>query len=231
MVWPRYLAYFLGVALITWMLTQVEIWSPGSLRLHVINPGDVYGTSEYSPIEIVQPLILVICGLLMLWVSKVYPPQRPLAIALGGLALMFMIRELDYFLDLYVADNMWQVLVIICGALLIVYTYRQRVRLRIAFIRIWPSPGLTLLFAGAVILFAFVSLVGHEPLWMAILGDDYKRVIKLAVEEFIELSGYFLWLAGSFEYAFQARAMATAEPQPVVQRTREQRRPTSKGRY
>ena len=231
MAWLRYLVYFFGVGLITWMLTQMEIWSPGSLRLHVVKPGDIYGTSEYSPIEIVQPLILLICGLLMLWVSRVYPPQRPLAIAFGGLALMFMIRELDYYLDIYVADNMWQVLVIICGSLLIAYTYRQRVRLRIAIIRIWPSPGLTLLFAGAVILFAFVRLVGHEPLWMAILGDDYKRVVKLAVEEFIELSGYFMWLAGSFEYAFQARAMATAEPQAVAQRRREQRRPKSEGRY
>lgn len=231
MVWLRYLAYFLGVALITWLLTQIEIWSPGSLNLHVVEAGENHGTSEYSPIEIVQPLILVICGLLMLWVARVYPPQRPLALGFGGLALMFTIRELDYFLDRYLVGNLWQVLVIICGAVLIAYTYRESVRLRIAFIRIWPSPGLTLLFAGAVVLFVFVRLVGREPLWMSILGDDYRPVINIAIEEFVELSGYFLWLAGSFEYAFQARAMATAEPQPVAQRKREQRRPKSKGRY
>ncbi len=231
MAWLRYLVYFFAVALVTWLLTRMEIWSPGSLRLHVIAAGENFGTSEYSPIEIIQPLILAICGLLMLWVTKVYPPQRPLALAFGGLALMFLIRELDYFLDRFFVDNFWQVLIAVFGALLIVYTYRQRVRLRIALIRIWPSPGLCLFFAGAVILFAFVRLVGHEPLWQSILGDSYLRVIKLAVEEFIELSGYFLWLIGAFEYAFQARVMATAEPQPVAQRKRDQRRPKSKGRY
>jgi hypothetical protein len=231
MAWVRYLVYFFAVALVTWLLTQLEIWSPGSLRLHVVQPGDVYGTSEYSPIEIIQPLILAACGLLMLWVARTYPPQRPLAFAFGGLSVMFFVRELDYFLDRFLADSVWQVLIIIVGALLIAYTYRHRVRLRIALIRIWPSPGLTLLFAGAVILFAFVRLVGHEPLWMSILGDDYRRVIKLAVEEFIELSGYFLWLIGSFEYAFQAKAMATAEPQAVAQRKRDRRRPKSKGRF
>ena len=231
MAWLRYLVYFFGVAFVTWLLTRMELWSPGSLRLHVIAEGEIYGTSEFSPIEIIQPLILGVCCLLMLRVALIYPPQRPLAFAFGGLSLMFLIRELDYFLDRYIVDNLWQVLIAVFGALLIAYTYRHRVRLRIALIRIWPSPGLTLMFGGAIVLFAFVRLVGHEPLWQSILADNYQRVIKLAVEEFIELSGYFLWLIGAFEYAFQAHAMANAEPQPVAQRKREQRRPQSKAKF
>ena len=225
MAWLRYPLYFFGIALVTWLLTSLEIWSPGSLRLHILNEGDVYGTSEYSPIELIQPLILAVCGLLMLWISRIYPPQRPLAYVFGGLAVMFFIRELDYFLDRFVVDSLWQVLIVIIGSLLIVYSFRNRRRLRIALIRIWPSTGLALLFAGAVILFAFVRLVGHEPLWQSILGDDYKRVIKLAVEEFIELIGYLLFLIGTIEYAIQARGLATAEPQPVARRKRDQRRP------
>ena len=225
MAWLRYPLYFLGIALVTWILTQIEIWSPGSLRLHILNEGDVYGTSEYSPVELIQPLILMVCGLLMLWVTRVYPPQRPLAVIFGGLALMFCVRELDYFLDRFLIDSLWQVLIIIVGSLVIVFAFRHRRRLRIAVVRIWPSPGLAMIFAGAVILFAFVRLVGHEALWQAILGDDYRRVIKLAIEEFIELVGYFLWLIGSIEYAVQARAMASAEPQPVAQRKRDRRRP------
>ena len=127
-----------------------------------------------------------------------------------------MIRESDYFLDRYIADNFWQMLMGIVAALVIVYTYRNRRRFRIAWLRMWPSPGLTLLFAGAVIIFAFVRLVGHETLWMAILGDGYQRIVKLAVEEFIELIGYFLWLIGTIEYTYQARAIAMREPQPVA---------------
>lgn len=225
MAWFRYLLYFLLIALITWILTQLEVHYPGSLRLQVFTgPGDAHGTSEFSPVELMQPFMLGICGLLMAWVARHCPSQRPLAILFGGLALAFLIRELDYFLDRYLLDNLWQVLIAIVASLVIAYTYRHRRRLLIALARIWPSPGLALLFAGAAILFAFVRLVGHEPLWQAIAGDDYRRVVKLAVEEFIELCGYLLWLAGSIEYTIEARGFAEREPEPAAARRRRQRR-------
>ena len=225
MVWPRYIAYFLGISLLTWALTQLEISFPGSLKLHVlVNPDDQFGTSEYSPIEIIQPIIIAVCGGLMVWVANYCPSQRPIAIPFGGLALAFMIRELDYFFDRFLVDNLWQVLIGFPAAFVIVYTYRARRRLKIAWGRIWPSPGMALLFAGAVILFAFVRLVGHEPLWMSILGDNYVRAAKLAVEEFIELIGYFLWLIGTIEYTYEARAIAFRQPRPLAQRLREKRR-------
>lgn len=225
MAWFRYLLYFLLIALITWLLTQLEVAYPGSLRLHqFVDDSDVLGTSEFSPIEMMQPLLLLICGLLMTWVAQNCPSQRPLAILFGGLTLTFIVRELDYFLDRYVADNAWQLLIGVAGSLVIVYTFRQRRRLLIALARIWPSPGLALLFAGAVILFAFVQLVGHEPLWQAILGDQYRRVAKLAIEEFIELIGYLLWLVGAIEYALEARSIAMREPEPVAVKRRRSRR-------
>ena len=225
MAWIRYFVYFFAITFITWSLTQLELSSPGSLKLHItLSEMDVNGTSEFSPIEIIQAIILVTCGIILGWVAMYCPSQRPIAFGLGGLALVFLIRELDYFLDRFVADNLWQVLVAIVGALIIVYLYRHKRRLRIALARIWPSPGLTLLFSGAVILFAYSLLVGQEALWMSILDDDYRRVIKLAVEEFIELIGYFLWMIGTIEYAFQARAIAYREPQPAARRRRDKRR-------
>ena len=232
MPWLRYILYFVAIAFITWALTQMELASPGSLKLHVVlSETDRFGTSEFSPIEIIQAIILGACGVIMWWVARYCPTQRPVAILFGGMALAFLIRELDYFLDRFVADNFWQVVTAIVGSLVIAYTYRHRKRLQIALARIWPSPGLTFLFAGAVILFAFVRFVGHEPLWMSILGDDYRRIIKLAVEEFIELIGYFLWMIGTIEYAFQARAIAMAEPQPAVRRLREKRRHDAEGNF
>ena len=232
MVWPRYIGYFAGIALLTWMLTQLEISFPGSLELHVIaNPGDQFGTSEFSPIEIIQPLILGVCGLLMAWVVKYCPSQRPIAFPFGGIALAFLISELSYFLDHYLIDNLGQVLIGIASALVIVYTYRSRKRLRIAWGRVWPSPALALIFAGAVISFVFVRLVSQEALWMSILGSDYQQVVKLAVEEFIELIGYLLWLTGAIEYTYQARAIAYREPQPAAQRLRQKRRHDKEGQY
>ncbi len=228
----RYLLYFLGIGFFTWLLAALEISSPGTLKLQLYTyTGDTLGTSEYSPVEIIQPGMLAICGLLYAWVAANCPSQRPIAFTFGGMALIFAIRELDYFLDRIVADNFWQVLIGIASSFLIAYIYRQRRRFRIAWLRIWPSPGLTLLFAGATIIFAFVQIVGHGPLWMAILGDDYQRVVKLAIEEFIELSGYFLWLIGTIEYTYQAKAIAFREPQAAAAKRRAGRLPKSEGRF
>ena len=225
MAWIRYLAYFLAVALVTWGITKLELASPGSLRLHVVVADtDTLGTSEFSPVEIIQAIMLALCSGIMVWVARYCPSQAPLAIPFGGLALAFLTRESDYFLDRYVVDNLWQSLVAIVAALVIVYAYRNSKRIRIALARIWPSPGLTLLFSGAVILFVYGPLVGHEPLWQSIIGEHYLRVTKLAIEEFIELSGYFLWMIGTVEYAFQARSIAYREPQPAARRRREKRR-------
>jgi hypothetical protein len=232
MVWPRYILYFVAVTIVIWMLTQLEIAFPGSLKLHVvITGGNPLGTSEFSPIEIIQPLILGICGLLLAWVAQYCPSQRPIAFPFGGLALAFLIRECDYILDYYVIENLWQVLIAVALAFVIAYTYRARRRLKIAWARIWPSPGLALWFAGAVIVFSFVRLVGQESLWMSLLGDDYQRIALLAVEEFIELIGYILWLVGTIEYAYQARAIAYRKPIPAAQRKRQQRRHDKEGRY
>ncbi len=232
MPWIRYILYFVAVAFVTWALTQMELASPGSLKLHILlSDSDRFGTSEFSPVENIQAIILLACGAIMAWVARHCLSQRPLAILFGGMALAFLIRELDYFLDRYVIDNFWQVVIGIVGALVIAYSVRHRRRLQIALARIWPSPGITLLFSGAIILFAFVRLVGHEPLWMSLLGDDYRRIVKLAFEEFVELVGYFLWMIGTIEYAIQARAITRAEPQAAVQRRRKQRRSKAQGRY
>jgi hypothetical protein len=232
MPWLRYILYFTVIAFITWALTQMEIASPGSLKLHLLlSETDRFGTSEFSPVEIIQAIILAVCGGIMWWVARYCPSQRPIAIPFAGMALAFLIRELDYFLDRFIIDSLWQIMIVIIAALVIVYTVRNQKRLKIALARIWPSPGLTLLFAGAVILFAFVRFVGHEPLWTSILDEDYKRIVKLAVEEFIELMGYFLWVIGTIEYAFQARAITIAEPQPAARRRRDKRRHDAEGRF
>jgi hypothetical protein len=168
MPWLRFILYFIAVAFITWALTQMEIASPGSLKLHIIlNESDRFGTSEFSPVEIIQAIILGFCGLTMWWVARFCTTQRPVAILFGGMALIFLIRELDYFLDRFVMDNFWQLITVIVGSLLIAYTYRHRRRIQIALARIWPSPGLTLLFAGALILFAFVRFVRCRGVYRA----------------------------------------------------------------
>ena len=232
MVLVRYIYYIGGVALFTWLLVALELSGPGGLKLQQFDyPGDIIGTSEYSPLEHIQAGILVTCGLLFTWVGSHCPGQRPIAQLFAGLAGIFFIRELDYFLDRFIAVNLWQALMAIVAAILIVYIYRDWQRFRIAWFRIWPSPGLTMLFAGSIVIFAFVPLVARESLWMAIMGDRYMRIVSLAVEEFVELLGYFLWLVGTIEYAYQSKVIALQEPQSAVAKRRASRQPKSEGRF
>ena len=44
----RYLLYFIGVGVLTWALTALEISSPGGLQLQrFADPSDMLGTSEF----------------------------------------------------------------------------------------------------------------------------------------------------------------------------------------
>lgn len=214
MAWLRYIVYFLGLALITWTLTQLEMSFPGSLQL-----------------QFIQQSVLCICGLLMLWVAQHCPSQRPIALPYAGIGLAFLFRELDYFMDRYLVDNLWLVLIAITGALVITYVYRHRRRMQIAWARVWPSPGMALLFAGALVRFAFVTQVGQEALWQALLGADYVPVVRLAVQEYIELLGYLLWLIGTIEYVIQAKAIAYRAPLPAARRRRQKRRQDKLGEF
>ena len=215
----RYLLYTLAVVLLTGYFAWAEISEPGSLKLLVFESSeDQLGTSEYSPIELIQPVMLMTCMLLFAWVAKDVPSQRPIAFLFGGIAFSGTVRELDLFLDRAVADNFWQLPVGMAAALVIVYTFRNRRRFKVAWLKIWPSAGLSLLYAGALIEFVFAQLIGHQPLWQAIAGDGYQRIVKVTVEELIELMGYCIWVIGSIEYTLQARSLRPAEPRRRLRR-------------
>lgn len=227
----RYLAYFFGIAAGTWGLVWLELAFPGSLQLGVPSRQDGLPTSEYSPVEAIQLLLLLAAGVLLGWIARNFPSQRPISLPFVGFAFAFLVRELDFFLDQILVDDLWKLLVGIVAAVGIVYIFRERRRLRIALARIWPSPGLTLIFAGSVILFAVARFIGYEPLWQSILGAGYRPVVELAAEEFLELLGYSFWMIGTIEYAYQVRAIESREPQAAVQRRRAQRRKRKKSSF
>ena len=212
----RYALYVLGMAAFTGVFAWIEIATARCVEAarHGVGRRSLWDQRTFADRESsarVARHLRVVCT--RGWPATA-PRSAPIAFVFGGLALACAVRELHYFLDQNVADNSWQALVGVILALIIVYGFRQRRRFRVAWLRLWPSPGLTLLFAGCVILFVIVQIIGHEPLWAAILGEDYQRVVKLAAEEFIELVGYFFLLIGTLEYVYQARAIATREAAP-----------------
>ena len=114
-------------------------------------------------------------------------------------------RELDLFLDGYLFDHAWQVVVALIAVVAIVYGVRKRDGLRVALRRAAEGPGLTLIVLGIGLLVGFANVIGNEGLWLSLLGDDYRRVAKVATEEFAELTGYWLWLIGQIEYTLVCR--------------------------
>ena len=228
----RFAIYIIGLAILVVVLTQLETSFPGILQVQTfVDTDSPLHLIEYSPLQVVQLGMLLICGLLLALVARNQPSQRPVAFLFGGIALAFLIRESEYFLDSLIGENFWLVVLGIALALVIAYTLRNRRRFSIAWGRIWPSPGISLLFAGSIVVTVFATLVGQEGLWRSILGDSYLPLARRAVEEFMELTGYSIWLVGTIEYAIQANVISSREPRTAVAKRRAARRPSIRGRF
>ena len=198
----RYLGYALAVMAVTTTLLGLAHWLPGSLQFDRMVPGITARTSEFSPIELLQNLLLLGCIAAFSWIALRDRLRRTLAIAFIALFGVCLVRELDFFLDFYVVDNLWQVLGAIILSVALVYIGRHRDRLEQGWRRSWPSAGLALILGGLILLFPYAQLIGHEPLWEGIMGDNYVRVVKVIVEEFIELGAYGLMAIGSAEFLY-----------------------------
>jgi len=199
----RYFAYATLIAGAAAGLLWVALRWPGGLLLNfVVGEEDTLGTSEFSPVEQLQHLLLLLSAGIFAWVAIRDRLRRPMCVGFIALFLMGFIRELDFFLDRYATDNLWQVLCTIVLALATVYIYRHRKRYSIGWRRTWPSVGLAIIFGGMLLLVPYSLIVGNESLWQAIMGDAYARVAKMAAEEFIELGGYLLIFIGSIEFLY-----------------------------
>jgi len=216
----RYLLYAIVVAAVPYLLLQSAVLRPESLSL-LVNVAPIGVTTEYSSIELSQNFLIVLCALIFSWIAWRDRLRRPLAIVFVALFSVILVRELDFFLDRLVADNCWQVLVTLIIALSGVYIYRHLKRLELGWYRSWPSAGIAMIIAGAMVLIPFSLIVAHEEFWQAILGDEYTRQVKVAVEELVELGGYLIMTIGSFEFLYEWSRLPKSR---AVDRHRQRRR-------
>lgn len=114
------------------------------------------------------------------------------------LAMVAALRELDRVFDRQLPVP-WEAAV---GLVLLaagIYCWRRRGDLK----RQWPAIAQEPIFAmlaAAAIALAFSRLLGQAPLWKAVMGpDDYRRIVKNAMEEGTELLAYVLLLVASIE--------------------------------
>ena len=198
----RYLAYALAVALVTSALLGFAHWFPDSMHFARLVPGINDPTSEFSPIELLQVVLLLGSACAFGWVALRDRLRRPLALAIAALFLACLVRELDFFLDFYLIPNLWQVLAAVILSVALVYIGRHRERIEQAWRRSWPSAGLAMIIGGFILLIPYAQLIGLEPMWKSVMGDGYVPVVKVIVEEFIELGAYGLLAIGSAEFLY-----------------------------
>ena len=198
----RSLAYALAVMTLTTLLIAIARYSAAGLDFDRLPEGLSARTSEFSAVEIMQNILLLICICVFGWIAYRDRLRRPMAVVFVALFSIFLVRELDYFFDFYVVDNLWQVLFGLILSAAIVYGLRNQERFVQGWRRSWPSAGLALIIGGLIMLIPYAQLIGHEPLWESMLSGEYRRVYKVIAEEFVELGGYLLIAIGSAEFLY-----------------------------
>ena len=226
----RYSSYVLFVGGLLYGMLVLGRNLPGGLYLSIVpDANSQLTTSEYSLVEMLQNILITFCCLVFAWIATRDRLRRPLAVGIASLFALFLVRELDFFLDRNVADNFWQVLAVLITATSSVYVYRHRKRLETGWYRSWPSAGMALMIAGLIILIPFAQLAANDGMWRIILGEDYVRAAKLATEELMELGGYFLLVIGTLEFLYAwSRLPETRTIEPVYKRGRRRRKRTAK---
>jgi hypothetical protein len=198
----RFFFYMLGVAALALSLLVLAHWYPDTLRFDRVVAGATMATSELSAVELLQNLLLLFCIGMFGEIARRDKSRRPLAIVFVALFSLCLVRELDFFLDLYLIDNLWQVLSALIFSAAAAYLWRNHKAFVQAWRRIWPSAGLALILGGLILLLTYAQLMGHEPFWQAMMGDSYQRIVKVITEELIELGAYALIAVGTVEFFY-----------------------------
>jgi len=197
---------FLGYAIFIGLITGLVMWraetSPDGLGLQRPVPGSRITTTEFTLLELIQHLLLLICLLVFLWIALRDRLRRPLAIAFAGLFAVCLVRELDFFFDRYLLDNLWPVIAALTTVVTGVYLFRHRSRLEAGWQRSWPSAGLAMVIAGLILLVVYTQLLSRQSVWLPTLGDDYVRASLLGFEELSELGAYLVIAIGSIEFLY-----------------------------
>ncbi|MCK2184850.1 hypothetical protein [Halomonas getboli] len=163
---------------------------------------------RFSETGLTEPLqsLLLLAGTILAFVARRLDDRLPhLTLLIIGLLGASLIREQDAWLDEFVFDGAWQVLVSLL-VLPILFTVIRRGRAFAAELERYAMTFSGGLFAaGFITTYVFSRLYGRSEMWQAILGEQYLRVFKDAAEEVTELFGYTLLFIAMVELVLLAR--------------------------
>ncbi|QOR40781.1 hypothetical protein HNO52_04790 [Billgrantia diversa] len=169
--------------------------------------------AELGFTELCQSILLVASALL-LCTAPARHELPTVSLLLLALFVASLIREQDYYLDKYIFDGAWQLLVtLVLLPCLSLVLWRRR-RLVKEFEAYSNSFSFGLFASGFLVTYVFSRLYGRSEMWMAILEEHYQRTFKEAAEEITELLGYSLILIAVVELILLARRWQQARVTP-----------------
>ena len=161
--------------------------------------------NESSMIEQLQLIYLFVCMILFFLSAKMKSSIMSLSILLAGMALIALIRELDYFFDNYVFDGAWQIIAFLVALATGFFVIKFRQGLNSSIQEFTSKASFGYMTSAFVVLFIFSRVIGKQVLWKAVMGENYLRVVKSFVEESTELFGYTLLLIAAIEFYRESR--------------------------
>lgn len=164
--------------------------------------------SEYGFTELAQSGILATASALLIYTRQALKVLPNVVLLMLSFIVASLIREQNHFLDTFVADHTWKVLV----ALVVIPTLYHIVRRRQGFLNELAHYANSFSFgffsSGILTTYVFSRLYGRSVMWEVILEDSYVRTFKNAAEEAVELLGYALILISVIELVILARYWA-----------------------
>lgn len=161
--------------------------------------------SESGFTELAQSALLAIAIALVVATRRLDHRLPHVTLLLFGLLGASLIREQDAWLDAYVFDGAWQMLVTLLVVPILFVVIRDRRAFAAELERYAATFSGGLFAAGFLATYAFSRLYGRGEMWQAILGEQYLRIVKDAAEEVTELFGYSLLMLAMLELWLMVR--------------------------
>lgn len=155
-----------------------------------------HGVPESSLTEITQEALVLITSLVFVYHAWKDKSRRGFMILIAGFFMTVLIRELDVVFDVFSHGFwIWPALAVVGISLILTFINRDTVLRPMGdFIN---TRSYYFILIGLVIVLVFSRTFGSgNQLWEYVMGDDYKRLYKTAVQEGLELLGYIVIFYG-----------------------------------
>ncbi len=160
---------------------------------------------ESSLTEYAQEALLALIALISFYSARRYAAYRALAISLGVMALVSLIRELNNYAYEYLFPYAWQVGVLLVLLPFFAFMYRNYRNLMHEITLTADRYFFPILLIGTLVLHLFSRLYGLRFIWQNLMGDSYMHAVVRVSEESIELLGYSILFIGAVEFYLFAR--------------------------